>query len=175
MLTPPTGYTVAQYWNAIRAGNRTHVRLTWTTSGTVLTDEDINSSGALQLSDMMNGDTNLTIGKAVMKELHLVIFNSNKIQTLSWTDEFTMEMGVEINNATRWVTIGKFTGSRPEKVTTVDVIYFTAYDRMQKFDVLADDFFKNLTFISRCRGSLGVVLERRPQCALSHEVRRRGQ
>ena len=29
--------------------------------------------------------------------------------------------------------------------------------------------------ISRWRGSLGVVLERRPQCALSHEVRRRGQ
>src|SRR5574338_515349 len=29
--------------------------------------------------------------------------------------------------------------------------------------------------ISRCRRSLGVVLERRPQCAVSHEVRRRGQ
>ena len=29
--------------------------------------------------------------------------------------------------------------------------------------------------ISRWRGNLGVVLERRPQCAFSHEVRRRGQ
>ena len=29
--------------------------------------------------------------------------------------------------------------------------------------------------ISRWRGNLGVVLERRPQCAVSHEVRRRGQ
>ena len=28
---------------------------------------------------------------------------------------------------------------------------------------------------SRWRGNLGVVLERRPQCAVSHEVRRRGQ
>ena len=28
--------------------------------------------------------------------------------------------------------------------------------------------------ISRWRGNLGVVLERRPQCAVSHEVRRRG-
>ena len=27
----------------------------------------------------------------------------------------------------------------------------------------------------RLRGNLGVVLERRPQCAVSHEVRRRGQ
>ena len=32
------------------------------------------------------------------------------------------------------------------------------------------------TFVGKVRrGSLGVVLERRPQCALSHEVRRRGQ
>src|SRR5574341_94371 len=29
--------------------------------------------------------------------------------------------------------------------------------------------------LSRSRGNLGVVLERRPQCAVSHEVRRRGQ
>ena len=29
--------------------------------------------------------------------------------------------------------------------------------------------------ISRWRGNLGVVLERRPQCAVSHGVRRRGQ
>ena len=33
--------------------------------------------------------------------------------------------------------------------------------------------FKN-TMLKK-KGNLGVVLERRPQCAVSHEVRRRGQ
>ena len=32
-----------------------------------------------------------------------------------------------------------------------------------------------LAAVQSARGNLGVVLERRPQCAVSHEVRRRGQ
>lgn len=145
MITP-TGVTYSAYWDAIKAGNATHVRITFINQGIVLGDEDISITGGLTLTDMFNSDTDLIFGKAVSKELKVYIINSNKLNGLIWTGEFTLEMGVEIGGVTKWVTIGYFTGEKPNNITSAEVIDFTAYDRMIRFDVLADDFLKTLTY-----------------------------
>ena len=63
------------------------------------------------------------------------------------------------------MTVGIFKGERPDKVRG-KLIDFTAYDRMQKFDVSASNFIENLTFpvtlvavLSSLCTSVGVVLE----------------
>ena len=64
MLTP-TGVTTSAYWDAIKAGNATHVRLTFIGQNIVLDDSDIDISSGLEITDIFNGDTDLVFGKAV--------------------------------------------------------------------------------------------------------------
>ena len=147
MLTP-TGVTSSAYWNAIKAGNPTHVRMTFLGQNIVLDDSDISLTGGLTITDIINGDVDLVFGKAVAKQITVYILNSSKLDGLIWTSEFTLEMGVDIGtpSVTYWVNIGYFTGERPKNITTVNVITFTAYDRMTKFDVLADQFVQNISY-----------------------------
>lgn len=139
MISVPTGMTTETYTAAINSGASTHVRMTFA-SGTVLEDQDIEASG-LVLRDVFNGETNLTFGRAVMKELTVSLLNSNRLEGIKWNEEFQLEMGVDVEEddeiVTKWVTVGYFTGQRPEKIHYVDVIQFTAYDRMQWFDTSA--------------------------------------
>ena len=146
MLTP-TGITSANYWSAIKTGNHTHIRMTFTGQNIVLDDSDIAING-IAIHDMFNGETDLVFGKAVCKQFTANILNSSKLNGLVWTGEFTLEMGVEVGNpaTTYWVQLGIFSGEKPNNVTTVDVIQFTAYDRMTQFDVLADKFLDSLTY-----------------------------
>ena len=145
MITP-TGITVEDYTNAIKNGNITHARMTFA-SGKVLEDQDIESNGFV-IRDVLNGDTNLLFGKAVMKELNISIINSSRLTGIKWTEEFQLEMGVDTTSddvtTTNWVTVGYFQGQRPEKIHYVEVIQFTAYDRMQKFNILASELLKYL-------------------------------
>ena len=53
MLTP-TGVTSSAYWNAIKAGNPTHVRLFFENQGIVLNDSDIYIRTGLTVTDMFN-------------------------------------------------------------------------------------------------------------------------
>ena len=147
MLTP-TGVTSSAYWDAIKAGNPTHVRLSFENQGIVLEDEDIDISTGLVLTDMFNGDTDLVFGKAISKEIHTSILNTSKLNGLVWTGEFKFEMGVEIGGATYWVTIGYFSGEKPNNITSVNTIDFTAYDRMVLFDQLCDTFISTITYPS---------------------------
>lgn len=143
MITP-TGVTVADYWSAIKAGNPTHARMTFTNS-IVLDGNDI-ESGGLQIQDILNGDTDLMFGKAVMKSLTCNILLSSKLDNFVWNREFLLEMGVEINGTTNWVNVGYFSGTKPENIPLEGVVNFTATDRMKRFDVLIDDYLNSLTF-----------------------------
>lgn len=145
MITP-TGITASDYWDAIKAGNPTHVRITFLGQNIVLTDEDIEISSGVVVSDIFNDETDLVFGKAVCKQMTTAIINSSRLDGLIWTGEFTLEMGVEISGVTKWVTIGYFSGEKPNNVTTVRTIEFTAYDRMIRFDKLADNYVNNITY-----------------------------
>ena len=143
MLTP-TGVTASEYWDAISNGNRQHMRLTFD-NGVVLNDSDIKLKDT-SLIDIMNGETDLTFGRAVMKEFSIVFLRSSKMDTVNWNNEFTIEIGVEIDGVTEWVTLGYFKGSRPEKVHYTNDVQFVAHDRMQLFEIPADVFLENLTY-----------------------------
>lgn len=147
MITP-TVSTYSEYWDAIKAGHQTHVRMTFTGQNIVLDDSDIDINTGLIINDIFNGDTDLVFGKAISKQLDVAILNSSKLDDLVWTGEFTLEMGVEIGTplATEWVQVGIFSGEKPKNVTTVRVINFTAYDRMTMFDRLADQYVNGITY-----------------------------
>jgi len=145
MITP-SGVTSAVYWSAIKAGNPQHIRITFLGQGIVLDDSDVDITNGATLTDIINGDTDLVFGKAVSKQLQVSIINSAKISNLQWTGEFTLEMGVEINGTTEWVQVGIFSGEKPNNVTSVQIIAFTAYDRMMLFDQLADKFAASITY-----------------------------
>ena len=146
MLTP-TGVTQEQYLAALKAANPvTHVRFTFPIQNVVLTDQDITVDGGVQYETMLNPDTDLTFGRAICSNLQVQLVNSDKVTNILWSEEFTFEMGVEISGATYWVTLGYFKGTRPEKLIDVDVVDFSATDRMSMFDILADDWLKSLTY-----------------------------
>ena len=144
MLTP-VGVSVSDYISAVKADAKPHVKLTFLGQNVELTDDDIEASG-LELSNYLNGDTDLTMGKAVMSSITVPVLNTSKVDGLIWSGEFKFEVGIDISGSTKWVTIGYFTGSRPEKLQGIEVIEFTAYDRMRKFDRLADEWMESLTY-----------------------------
>ena len=143
MLTP-TGVSRADYSAAVMSGAAQHARMVFD-NGVTLTEQDM-ESGGLVIRDILNGDTNLTFGRAVMKEFSVNLLNSDRLNGVAWTGEFTLDIGVEISGSTNWVTIGKFQGSRPEKIHYVDVIQFTAHDRMQRFTGDAGKFLDSLAY-----------------------------
>ena len=163
MLTP-TGISASDYINAIKAGNPTHARLTFSNQNIVLEDEDITSEG-IEIKSYLNGDIDLTLGKAIMTEVTASLFRNSKTQDLQWMDEFTLEFGVDVDEEengvvvtnTYWVTVGYFTGDRPERSVLDNVIQFTAHDRMKKFDVIADDYLRTLTFSAQNPISLSTI------------------
>jgi len=147
MITP-TGVTSAQYWDAIKNGNPTHIRMVFENQNITLDDSDIYLSTGVTVTDILNGDTDLVFGKAVSKQMTTAILNSSKLDPLIWTGEFRLDFGVEIGSpaVTNWVTVGYFSGEKPNNVTSDDVIDFTAYDRMKAFDILADDYVNAIEY-----------------------------
>lgn len=147
MLTP-TGVTAAEYWAAIKAGHPTHVRMTFIGQNIVLGDQDIEYNSGITVTDILNGETDLIFGRAVSKQMTAGILNSSRLSGLKWTGEFTLEFGVDIGSpaVTNWVTIGYFSGEKPNNVTSANVIEFTAYDRMKMFDSIVDEYVKNITY-----------------------------
>ena len=145
MLTP-TGITLADYLNAIKSDAPKHVRLNFFSQGIILDDRDINITTGLSVQDILNGETDLTFGKAVMKQMTTTIINSDRVSGLLWTDTFNLDFGVEIDGETKWVTFGVFRGQQPKNVTSVENIPYTAYDLMQLFDIEVDSFWESLVF-----------------------------
>lgn len=145
MLTPTSG-TLADYLSAILGGNATEAKLVFPVQNITIDGNDIAADGGIVLNSILNSDTDLQMGKAVMTECVVHLLNSSKFASFDWTEEFELKMGVSISGTMNWVTVGYFTGSKPEKIKRQDIIEFTAYDRMGKFDTLADGFISSLTF-----------------------------
>lgn len=144
-----TGTTASQNatcWSAIKAGTPVHVRMIFTDQNITLDDQDISIDGGLIVNDIFNGDTDLVFGKTVCKQVNARILNSSRLDGLSWTGEFLLQMYMTISNTEYTCDIGYFTGEKPKNVTTAQYIDFTAYDRMKWLDELSDDFWSSLTF-----------------------------
>ena len=157
---------VASLLEAIRAHTEQDIKITFA-DNTVLGKADVAITGdGVKITDILNGDTDYTFGKAVCKQVEMTLFNvDNKFNNFDFTQEFTLQIGVKVGAAFQYVTIGIFKGERPDKVRG-KLIDFTAYDRMQKFDVSASDFIENMTFpvtlgavLSSLCTSVGVELE----------------
>lgn len=144
-----SGLTASQnatVWDAIKAGTPVHVRMIFTGQNITLEDRDISLESGLVVNDIFNGDTDLVFGKTVCKQINVRILNSDRLDGLSWTGEFLLQMWMEISSVEYTCDIGYFTGEKPKNVTTARYIDFTAYDRMKRFDVIADEFWNSLTF-----------------------------
>lgn len=157
---------VANLLEAIRAHTEQDIKITFA-DNTVLGKADVAITGdGVKITDILNGDTDYTFGKAVCKQVEMTLFNvDNKFNNFDFTQEFTLQIGVKVGAAFQYVTVGIFKGERPDKVRG-KLIDFTAYDRMQKFDVSASGFIENLTFpvtlgavLSSLCTSVGVGLE----------------
>lgn len=146
LISGSTAYQNATVWDAIKAGTPVHIRMIFTGQNITLEDQDISLDSGLVVNDIFNGDTDLVFGKTVCKQINVRILNSNRLDGLSWTGEFLLQMWVEISSVEYTCDIGYFTGEKPRNVTTARYIDFTAYDRMKRFDVIADEFWNSLTF-----------------------------
>jgi len=145
MLTPTSG-TLADYNAAVLAGNQTHARLVFPVQNITLTDADISINGGISRTSIMNPEEDLVFGRAVMDELQVKLLNGSVFTGFNWAEEFHLDMGVDMNNSTNWVTVGYFKGKKPRRTIRTDVIEFIAYDRMQAFDILADEFLASVTY-----------------------------
>ena len=146
MLTPTSPVTLSDYNAAILNGNATHARIVFPIQNVTFTGDDISAEGGITLTQIMNPDTDLVMGKAVESQIVIHFLNNGQFTGFNWTEEFRVDFGVEISGSTSWVTVGYFTGKKPERITRAEVIEFTALDRMSKFDTLADDFLSTLTY-----------------------------
>lgn len=137
---------VSNLLEAIRAHTEQDIKITFA-DNTVLGKADVAITGdGVKITDILNGDTDYTFGKAVCKQVEMTLFNvDNKFNNFDFTQEFTLQIGVKVGAAFQYVTVGVFKGERPDKVRG-KLIDFTAYDRMQKFEVSASDFIENMTF-----------------------------
>ena len=142
MLTPHQ-VTFEQYTQAIMDGNATHARLTALNQNVVFDDSDIEGTG-LTLTSYFNADEDLTMGRAVMDELNISLFRTEKMTGLNWGDEFRLEMGVDIEGTTYWETVGYYRGKKPERSVTDEVIRFQLVDRMIRLEIPADDYLRTL-------------------------------
>ena len=137
---------VASLLEAIRAHTEQDIKITFA-DNTVLGKADVAITGdGVKITDILNGDTDYTFGKAVCKQVEMTLFNvDNKFNNFDFTQEFTLQIGVKVGAAFQYVAVGVFKGKRPDKVRG-KLIDFTAYDRMQKFEVSASDFIENMKF-----------------------------
>ena len=146
MLTPTSPTTLADYNAAILGDNSTHVRIVFPVQNVTFGDSDISAEGGVTLTQILNPDTDLVMGKAVASQVVIRFLNNGQFTGFNWTEEFRVDFGVEISGSIEWVTVGYFTGKKPERVKMVETIEFTAIDRMSKFDTLADDFLSTLVY-----------------------------
>lgn len=148
MLTPSgSTITLADYNDAILQGAKTHARIMFEESTTTFSDDDISADGGIIISSVINPDDDLVFGKAVAKELRVRFINSSKFDNFAyWTNRCHVDFGVEINGTTRWRLVGYFKGAKPKKTINTDIIEYVAYDRMQEFDKIADEFLETVTY-----------------------------
>lgn len=147
MRLPPSGITVQTYSNAIKAGNRTHIRLTFPLKQIAVEDEDIDATIGVTINDIFNAEEDLRFGRVLCKKLTAGIIMSDKTRDISWGSRFRVEFGVEISGTTRYVTFGWFRGDQVKRNYDDDTVTVVAYDDAARFDAeITSDFTNTLTF-----------------------------
>ena len=150
MRLPPSGITVQTYSNAIKAGNRTHVRLTFPLKQIAVEDEDIDATIGVTINDIFNAEEDLRFGRVLCKKLTAGIIMSDKTRDISWGSRFRVEFGVEINGTTRYVTFGWFRGDQVKRNYDDDTVTVVAYDDAVRFDAeITSDFLNSLDYPTR--------------------------
>lgn len=149
-VTGMTGFTgnatMAEYHAAAKMDATCHIRLRFIEQGITFTESDIESAG-VDYDMILNGDDDLVFGNAVMAEFKTCLFMSGQTTQLVWENEFAFDIGMDVDEErTVWTQIGLFTGTRPDRVNSMGLIDFVACDRMQKFDILADDWIDSLSY-----------------------------
>ena len=138
--------TIADLLTAIRNHAEQDIKIIFD-DGTVIGKSNISvSGGGLTLTEVLNGETDMTMGRAVSSLVEMVLFNTDgEFQDFNFNQEFTLQIGVKINDNFEYINLGIFKGERPEKVRG-KLINFSAYDRMVYFDISAEEFITGLTF-----------------------------
>ena len=148
MLTP-VGISRSEYITALMNGNSTHVKLVAVgqTYGDnvdlIFTDEDIEITGGVNLNSFFNSDTDMTMGRAVMDELNVSLLRNEKTNSVEWSGDFRLDMGVEIGTDTYYVTVGYYIGTYPERNVSDEYIQFRLVDRMSLFDIPFADYLND--------------------------------
>ena len=122
------------------------VRLEFTGGDVIGTSDIAITSGGLTYTEILNGETDVIFGRAVMSELSAVLINADsRFTNFDFSREFKAKVGVKVGGTFEYVSLGVFKGERPEKVRG-KLIDFAAHDRMSLFDKSAESFADGLTF-----------------------------
>ncbi len=142
-----------EFLQALKTKQPQDIRLEFT-GGNVIGLSDIAiTAGGLEYAEVLNEETDMTFGRAVMSGLSVTLLNADsKFTDFNFEREFTAKIGVKVGIAFEYVSLGVFKGERPEKVRG-KLIEFTAHDRMNLFDKSAEFFADGLTF----PGTLGEI------------------
>ncbi len=108
-----------------------------------LTNDDISMDGGLEYTEVLNGDTDLNMGRAVMSSLSVRLINKGQLPDSIYTSEFIAKIGVDIGGIYEYVSLGKFTPERPQR-TKSKYVDLQAYDRMHLFEKDASAFLEGL-------------------------------
>ena len=95
-----------EYYDAIRAGNPIHFDMYFSNQGVTITEENINIDYGVTITDIMNGDNDLIVGKAVCQQFQARIILNDNLRYIKWKDRFRVRFGVEIEGDTKWITVG---------------------------------------------------------------------
>lgn len=122
------------------------VRLEFMGGDVIGTSDIAITSGGLTYTEILNGETDVIFGRAVMSELSAVLINADgRFTNFDFSREFEAKVGVKVGGTFEYVSLGVFKGNRPDKVRG-KLIDFTAHDRMSLFDKSAESFADGLTF-----------------------------
>lgn len=122
------------------------VRLEFTGGDVIGTSDIAITSGGLTYTEILNGETDVIFGRAVMSELSAVLINADsRFTNFDFSREFKAKVGVKVGGTFEYISLGVFKGNRPDKVRG-KLIDFTAHDRMSLFDKSAESFADGLTF-----------------------------
>lgn len=139
MLTVPEGYR-----EAMAARRPIHVKMEF--PGVTLTDDDIDLSVGITITNAFNPDTDIHMGAASARQLSTRIIMTDNAKRIRWDSTFDLSFGVEDGeDGNIWIYYGKFIGQRPRNTTTMQAIDFIAYDQMILFDANADDWLETYT------------------------------
>lgn len=136
----------AEFLQAIKNHAPQDVRLEFVGGDVIGTADIAITAGGMTYTEILNGETDVTFGRAVMSELSVVLINTDgRFTDFDFSREFTAKFGMQVGAAFEYVSLGIFRGERPEKVRG-KLIDFMAHDRMSLFDKSAESFADGLTF-----------------------------